>query len=106
MVRRLRYLARPWIGKWRARFVPQRGPEMNYETPSYSGANRSVDERVVYLEAKVEYLLDEVSQMRSLLRHLVAEKMDTLPIFQQTRDSFDYQWRNLPEGHAMPSSEA
>jgi SAM-dependent methyltransferase len=32
--------------------------------------------------------------------------MDTLPIFQQTRDSFDYQWRKLPEGHAMPSSDA
>lgn len=79
---------------------------MNYEPPSYTPANHSLDERVVYLEAKVAYLLDEVSQIRTLVRHLVAEKMDTLPIFQQTRDSFDYQWRNLPEGHAMPSSEA
>ena len=78
---------------------------MNYEPPRYTRANRSLDERVVFLEAKVAYLLDEVSQIRTLLRHVVAEKMKTLPIFQQTRDSFDYQWRNLPEGHAMPSSE-
>jgi SAM-dependent methyltransferase len=79
---------------------------MSYEPPVFSPAHKSIDERVGLLEAKMEYLLDEVSQIRSLLRHLVAEKMDTLPIFQQTRDSFDYQWRNLPEGHEMPSSDA
>ena len=79
---------------------------MSYEPPAFDPAGRSTDDRVRLLEAKIAYLLDEVSQMRSLLRHVVAERMDALPIFQQTRDSFDYQWRNLPEGHAMPSSEA
>jgi len=79
---------------------------MSYEPPVFEPGRRSTDERVRLLEAKVEYLLDEVSQIRTLLRHLVAEKMDTLPFFQQTRDSFDYQWRNLPEGLAMPSNDA
>ena len=61
--------------------------------------------KIRFLEAKTAFLQDEVSQLRSLTRHLVAEKMDKLPIFQQTRDSFNFQWDQLPEGHAMLSSE-
>jgi SAM-dependent methyltransferase len=57
--------------------------------------------RVNLLEAKVAYLLDEVSGLRTLVRHLVAERAEGLPIVGQTRASFDYQWRKLPEGHAM-----
>jgi SAM-dependent methyltransferase len=56
------------------------------------------------LEAKVAYLLDEVSGLRSLVRHLVAERLEQLPIAGHTRASFDYQWRSLPEGHAMLSN--
>src|SRR5207249_4121331 len=63
----------------------------------------SKDERIQLLEAKVAFLLDEVSGLRSVVRHLAAEKLDRLPML-QTRDSFDYQWRNLPEGHAMLSN--
>ncbi len=77
---------------------------MTYEPPAFSARKRSRGARIRLLEAKVEYLLDEVSQVRSLLRHLVAANPGSLPLFEQTRDSFDYQWRNLPEGHAMPSS--
>ena len=62
-------------------------------------------ERTSFLEVKTTFLQDEVSQLRSIMRHLVADKMDKMPIFQQTRDSFNYQWEQLPEGHAMLSSE-
>lgn len=79
---------------------------MSYEPPAFDPARRWPHKRVRLLEAKVEYLLDEVSQLRSLVRHLAAEKLQSLPLVQQTRDSFDYQWRNLPEGHQMLSNAA
>ncbi len=78
----------------------------SYETPDFNPAGMSTAQRLELLEAKSAFLLDEVSQLRSLVRHLVAEKVDSLPMFQQTRDSFDYQWGNLPEGHAMLSNPA
>lgn len=60
--------------------------------------------RLRFLETKVAYLLDEVSGLRSLVRHLVSERVDSLPIARQTYASFEYQWRSLPEGHAMLSN--
>jgi SAM-dependent methyltransferase len=71
---------------------------------SFFRSGRQRAERISLLEAKVDYLLDEVSQLRGLVRHLVADKLEALPILKQTRESFDYQWRELPEGHAMLSS--
>jgi SAM-dependent methyltransferase len=58
------------------------------------------------LEKQVAYLLDEVSALRSTVRHLTAAMPDALPGSGQTRASFDYQWRALPEGHAMLSNPA
>ena len=78
---------------------------MDYEIPSYDPAQYSQEERIRFLETIVGFLQDEVSGLRTLIRHLVAEKMDELPIFQQTRDSFDHQWAELPDGHAMLSSD-
>ena len=77
---------------------------MRYEPPAFDASRLSKDERIRLLEAKVAFLLDEVSGLRSVVRHLAADKLDELPIMQQTRDSFDYQWRSLPEGHAMLSN--
>ena len=77
---------------------------MTYEPPVLDPARLAKDQRLALLEAKVAFLLDEVSGLRSLVRHLGADKLADLPTMQQTRDSFDYQWRSLPEGHAMPSN--
>ncbi len=77
---------------------------MSYEPPDVDPSKLSRDEKIRLLEAKVAFLLDEVSGLRSLARHLVAERLGQLPLFQQTQDSFDYQWRNLPAGHAMLSN--
>jgi SAM-dependent methyltransferase len=60
--------------------------------------------RLRFLEKKVSYLLDEVSQLRTIVRHLTAAQPDAIQQSGQTRDSFDYQWRALPEGHAMVSN--
>ena len=78
---------------------------MDYDIPTYDPGQFSQDERIRFLEAKVAFLLDEVSGLRSLIRHLVAEKMDILPIFQQTKDSFDFQWDQLPEGYQLLSND-
>jgi len=71
---------------------------VTYEPPVLDPARLAKDQRLALLEAKVAFLLDEVSGLRSLVRHLGADKLADLPTMQQTRDSFDYQWRSLPEG--------
>lgn len=68
----------------------------NYDTPT----------RMRFLENKVAYLLDEVSALRSIVRHLAAAVPAQMHGAGQTRDSFDFQWRSLPEGHAMLSNPA
>jgi glycosyltransferase involved in cell wall biosynthesis/SAM-dependent methyltransferase len=60
--------------------------------------------RLHILESSVAYLLDEVSSLRSIVRHLVADRAESLPAIGQTRESFDYQWRSLPEGKSMLSN--
>ena len=77
---------------------------MTYEPPSFDARRLSRRERIRLLEAKVAFLLDEVSGLRTVVRHLAAANREQLPQVQQTRDSFDYQWRDLPEGHAMLSN--
>jgi SAM-dependent methyltransferase len=79
--------------------------KMNYETQPFDPAKHSQDDRIRYLEAKVAFLLDEVSGLRCLVRYLSSDKINEFPIVQQTRDSFNYQWQSLPEGHAMLSNE-
>jgi SAM-dependent methyltransferase len=77
-----------------------------YEPPQVDAASLSKDERLRLLEAQVAFLLDEVSGLRSLMRHVAADKMNDLPLVRQTRESFDYQWRHLPEGASMLSNPA
>jgi SAM-dependent methyltransferase len=60
--------------------------------------------RTGLLESKVAYLLDEVSGLRSLVRYLAADRIRELPVVQETKDSFNYQWGHLPEGRAMLSN--
>ncbi|MBF0103259.1 MAG: class I SAM-dependent methyltransferase, partial [Desulfobacterales bacterium] len=82
-----------------------KGILMNYELPMFNAEQFSKDERLLFLEAKVSYLLDEVSSLRSLIRYLIADKIHDLPLYQQTKDSFNFQWGHLQEGHAMLSNE-
>ena len=63
------------------------------------------EKRVQMLEAKTEFLLDEVSTLRQIVRHVAADKMKEITA-QQTLDSFDYQWDAIPEGMAMLDNEA
>jgi SAM-dependent methyltransferase len=74
---------------------------MTYEPPAFDAGRLSRRERIRLLEAKVAFLLDEVSALRSVVRHLAAGNRDLLANVRQTQDSFDYQWRDLPDGHAM-----
>ena len=79
--------------------------KLSYEPPAYDRDRFSKDQIIQLLEAKVEFLLDEVSGLRTLVRYLTADKAEELPPFTQTKESFDFQWQNLPEGHAMLSNE-
>jgi glycosyltransferase involved in cell wall biosynthesis/SAM-dependent methyltransferase len=63
------------------------------------------DTRIEFLEKKVGFLLDEVSELRSLMRHLIADKLEDLQIINRTARSFDYQWRELPDGRATVRDE-
>lgn len=76
-----------------------------YDPPSYDRDRFSKEQIIQLLEAKVEFLLDEVSGLKTLVRYLTADRAEELPPFTQTKESFDFQWQNLPEGHAMLSNE-
>ena len=55
----------------------------------------SIDDRVRMLEAKVEYLLDELYAAKSQLQFL-APQLETITDLQQYQvESFDYQWRSI-----------
>jgi SAM-dependent methyltransferase len=70
----------------------------------YDPGRYDPETRLRILEAKMTYLIDEVSGLRTLVRHLVDDSIERMPIVGQTRASFDYQWRSLPEGEAMLSN--
>lgn len=55
------------------------------------------------LEAVVRYLLDEVSELRALTRHLLAESPRYREFVGETSESFDYQWSEIREGQALRS---
>jgi len=60
----------------------------------------------IELEESVAFLLAEVSELRSAVRHLRSGPEFRLPSIDQTYDSFDYQWRELNESVALLSSDA
>lgn len=93
-----------WFGLKKIKGLLTKGVSMDYESPSFDPESYSTNERMKLLEAKVEFLQDEVSGLRRRLRWSDAGKIGELPLSQQTRESFDFQWRSLPEGHAMLSS--
>ena len=57
------------------------------------------------MAVQIEYLLDEASELRSIVRHLAAVSPNYQHIIEDTRDSFDYQWKNLSEGLHLVSDK-
>lgn len=55
------------------------------------------------LETAIRYLLDEVSELRALTRHLLAESPRYRDFVRETSDSFNYQWGAITEGHSLRS---
>ena len=55
------------------------------------------------LNATLEFLELEVSDLRMIIRHISAESDRYKEIVVQTRDSFDYQWGNITEGESLLS---
>lgn len=56
------------------------------------------------IDPYIRYLYYEVSELRSFMRHLVAEHNDIFPHFSQTKASFNHQWDALVEGRWMLSN--
>ena len=54
-----------------------------------------------YVEERLQYLLDEVSDLRIQLRELTAPQAGAEPDQDQTKDSFSYQWAEITEGRAL-----
>jgi 2-polyprenyl-3-methyl-5-hydroxy-6-metoxy-1,4-benzoquinol methylase len=58
----------------------------------------------IVLREMVEYCAFEVSSIRRLLRHMVADHPSYLAWIEQTRGSFDYQWDKLPKSDKLLSN--
>lgn len=67
----------------------------------YTREQWSREERIAYLESVVEYLTWQTSNQAVLLRHLSAPIIDDLPAVRRTKESFDFQWAEIPNGRHM-----
>lgn len=67
---------------------------------------RRIHDAIFVAPLRVRYLANEVSELRQLVRHLVAENASYRTWLEQTRASFDYQWRNLQSGEHLLTDEA
>jgi len=86
---RLRARLRSWLG---------------IEALQPAGPSGPADDRSLRHDEAIRYLYYEVSEIRSVLRHLAADRIRELPLRAQTYASFDYQWRNLDAGAALLSN--
>jgi SAM-dependent methyltransferase len=71
-----------------------------------AGANLDAQERIRLLEAKVEYLLDELYTAKSQLRFLTPATEPIQRLREHQRQSFDYQWSALPYHDQFLTNEA
>ena len=55
---------------------------------------------------QIQYLANEVSELRSIVRHLVTESPAYQQYIVETRESFEYQWKNLSEGMHLLSDQS
>jgi SAM-dependent methyltransferase len=63
-----------------------------------------IEDRLRMLEAKVEYVLDELYVAKSQLRHLAAGSEALRDLRKYQISSFDYQWKHLPYHDAFLSN--
>ena len=56
------------------------------------------DPEQAYLEERLQYLLDEVSDLRIAIRELTGPKQGSAPKQDQTKESFSFQWAEITEG--------
>ncbi|MBI2266893.1 MAG: hypothetical protein HYU64_17300 [Armatimonadetes bacterium] len=76
------------------------------DIPDSDDGQYAREQKMQFLEAQVQFLLDEVGSLKGLVRHLASDRIQDLPLVRETRESFDFQWRNLPIGNAMLSDES
>lgn len=61
--------------------------------------------RTAELELKTKFLVYENLRLNQLIRELIfANRLKRVVTGSQTRESFDFQWREIPEGEAMASN--
>ncbi len=51
------------------------------------------------MRLQLDYLLLEVSRLRSIIRYLSARRINDFPLQLKTKASFDYQWANTRDGN-------
>jgi SAM-dependent methyltransferase len=65
----------------------------------------SLEQRVAYLEEVVRYLDFQVTSQAALLRYLASPVIADLPQVKATKESFDFQWAEIPVGRYMLENE-
>lgn len=69
--------------RWRLARLFNRPPRDNFESRT---------------ELRLKFALNEISELRRLVRFLVTDSPTYTNYIRQTLSSFDYQWENIPEG--------
>jgi len=70
------------------------------------GTVQSLSAQNAQLHETAQYLAYEVSSIRTLLRHIIAENPHYRASIEQTGGSFDHQWHHLPESpHLLTNPE-
>jgi SAM-dependent methyltransferase len=87
----------------RLRMVEERLPALRQ---AYEPLGHAPDERLAMLEAKVEYLLDELYRLKSQMRSLLPQSAAIAGLRRYQVESFDYEWRHLPYHDEFLSNEA
>lgn len=84
--------------------------ELSNVSPSrdllHDPAGGTLQERLRLLEAKVEYLLDELYTAKSQLRHLLPGVPSIERLRRYQLESFDFQWKRLPYHDAFLTNPA
>lgn len=64
-----------------------------------------LNKRMNVIETKMRFLLAENIRLNQVIRELIYyNELERTVTGSQTRQSFDYQWREIPEGRWMPSN--
>lgn len=72
----------------------------------FRGEGTSITDLANFQREQIHYLSNEVSELRSIVRHLAAESPAYQQYIAETRESFEYQWKNLTEGMHLLSDRS